>query len=89
MDKTKSLLKLDQALSSNDLLGQRARQFVGKTVDDRLHEPSEGPLMKPFGFRIDGNDPLEIEVVLLDVPLHDLHIGVINLFLVIEPPHLS
>lgn len=89
MDDTKGLLKLDQALPFNDVLGQRARQFVDKPVDDRLDEPSEGPLMKSFRLRIDGNDPLEVEVVLFDITLHDLDIGVMDLFLLVKPPHLS
>ncbi len=83
-----SVLEIHQSLVLDNILRDGTGKFIGVAFHNPLHDFSDRLLIKPFGFGVDGHDPLEIERVILDM-IGYLHVWVMDFPLMLEEPHLS
>ena len=89
MDPPESFRKINQVLPLDNLLRDGAPKPIRIPIQDGLHQPSQRPLIKSLCLGIDGNNPFEVEIILLNVPIHDFYIRMVNLSLRAKPPHVT
>ncbi len=89
MHVSKSLLKTHQPLSLQDLPGDGTRKLTCVILQQSLGQFPQSFLAEPLCFRVDRDDPVEIERILFHLSIHHLHIGMMDLSLSVKPFDLS